>query len=515
MDMEPQQAFLLRMAGGNIYKICDDTTQLSTRRGGSLMLRDAVKSVAKKFTLQSISSGASEGLFELQAADRRAAIALRGQIADYLNRHDDYRHLNFVVDIAPYPNTAGFNPAKEAAIARNRFRQFQQPTLALPDWSDDPNAGPCAWDNLRPMVDDGERVRRQGDPCRPDTSRSVTQRHDYGRRQKKTDFIRDETGLTGISVSNDLHEIADAAEFGNLHNKLAVIYLDGNGFSGIQRECASPNTLQDFDQRIQGLRRDFLRHLIEWALCDQHFVNHDKDNALRLEILLWGGDEMALIVPAWKGFETLQFFYQHSKSWTFEIEDDSRQRITSHPLTHAGGLVFCQVKTPIQRMQALAEDLANTVKAAPGGREGNCFDYLVLESIDIPGEPPERIRASRYGASIGSVWRPLQALPDWERQTADVATLLDELPRRQLFRIASAATRGSREFEQSIASLEQLKGRQALQSWQTTLQAVFPGVGDRWQWLHLAELWDYLIPEQTLEQEPNDQVAQTTAAGDA
>ncbi len=507
--MDQQQAFLLRMAGVNIYKVWDDTTQLSTRRGGSLMLRDAVEAVAQKYQLESISSGASEGLFEFRAAGLSAALYLRDEVVRFLAGDEGYPHLTFVVDVHQNPAAADFNTAKEATIARNRFRQFQQPTLALPGLNKDPDAGPCAWDNLRPMVNDGEWVKRLGAARQPNTSLSVALRHDYGRRQKKRDFILHETGLE-VQVSDDLHKIAKAPEFGNLHNKLAVIYLDGNGFGKVQRECSSPNTLRDFDEQIRGLRREFLRKLVERAAEDEYFVDSDtnKDRALRLEILLWGGDEMAFIVPAWKGFETLQFFFRHSKGWEFTVKGNSGEPVVTHPLTHAAGLVFCQVKTPIQRMQALAEELANSVKAAPGGRTGNYFDYLALESIDIPGELPGRIRANRYGRSLDKAWRPLPALSDWENQTTAAVKLLTDLPRRQVFRIAEAATTGSEEFKKAIQALIGLRSEQRFQSWQNTLQTMFPGSTDRWQWLHLAELWDYLTPEQILEQESDGQVLQ-------
>ena len=136
--MTATRAYLLSIAGVNIYQVLADTTQLSTRRGGGLLLREAVRTIAEEpaFGLKIISTGASEGLFQFQAASDDAAVELRDSVARRLNEHEHYRHLTFVVDVEPLGNE-GFHLAKEAVLARNRCRQFQQPTLALPEWNQD------------------------------------------------------------------------------------------------------------------------------------------------------------------------------------------------------------------------------------------------------------------------------------------------------------------------------------------------------------------------------------------
>ncbi len=63
-----------------------------------------------------------------------------------------------------------------------------------------------------------------------------------------------------------MQQIADNPEFGNLHDKLAVIYFDGNKFSNIVRACNTAEELDRFDKKVQEYRKGFLRDLIDLSL---------------------------------------------------------------------------------------------------------------------------------------------------------------------------------------------------------------------------------------------------------
>ena len=119
----------------------------------------------------------------------------------------------------------------------------------------------------------------------------------------------------------------------------AVAHLDGNGFGDIQRRrVETPADQIAFDDRLPEVRATFLAIPLK-ALIDGHFRGaprlatrcppDDRGESLRLETLLWGGDEMTLVVPAWLGFDVLQLFYHRAAAWQFQDE----------PLTHAGGIV--------------------------------------------------------------------------------------------------------------------------------------------------------------------------------
>ena len=96
---------LLRIEAVNLAACIDDTEDLSTRRGGSLMLLQAVQEMARRFSdrITAVKTGASTGLFELHpgqdapalAEDKRYltngsrtehVLALEGEIADILKK---------------------------------------------------------------------------------------------------------------------------------------------------------------------------------------------------------------------------------------------------------------------------------------------------------------------------------------------------------------------------------------------------------------------------------------------
>ncbi|MGH8490906.1 MAG: hypothetical protein ACREXS_19095, partial [Gammaproteobacteria bacterium] len=157
---------------------------------------------------------------------------------------------------------------------------------------------PCEWDNLRPG--DGQiEIRRDQGIERPHVSRSVEVRHNYGRKQKQ-EFYRNETRennvvdplIEQLEFTNELDEIATSTQLDNLENKLAVVYVDGNGFGSIQRDhCKNAGELHSFDEKVQGYRRAFLKNFLLEISNDPDFK---VGNQLRLETLLWGGDEINL-----------------------------------------------------------------------------------------------------------------------------------------------------------------------------------------------------------------------------
>lgn len=351
------KAYYLRVEGVNLASVLEDTAQLSVVRGGSLLLRKAIKDITKQWTgkLEPISTGASMGLFRICSENPNL---IRDKLATDLAGNPQLRHFTFVVDVQP--ELEDFRKTQEAITARNRFRQLQQLSLALPPRNHD-QSRPCEWDNLRPG--DGRiKVRRTTEIERPPVSRSVQERHNFGRR-RRWKFYEEEvtengvipTEIKALRFSNELNEIATSGQFSKLENKLAVVYFDGNDFGSIQRDhCKNAGELHSFDEIVQGYRRAFLKNFLLEISNDPDFK---VGNQLRLETLLWGGDEITLVVPAWKGFWTLNYFYEQSKNWTYPKDDGN-----GVALTHAGGLVFCYYKTPIFRIRRLAQELAEQVK---------------------------------------------------------------------------------------------------------------------------------------------------------
>lgn len=487
--------FYLRMEGVNQANYVYDTFDLSTTRGGGLLLRDAPQRVVKKLAqLEPVSTGASSGLFEMVGVtDLPAAEAVRDEVKRFL-RERIYRHATFVVDVVQAEAGEKFDQVRARLVTANRWEQMQSPSLAVPAYHAVPRE--CAVDRVRPalryMLIEGERQR---------VSSSVYTRRGFGRLAKQK-FFEDESGINLTRrFSVDLNELTDRSE-GELDHKMAVIYLDGNGFGKLQDElCVDVESQREFDQTIRDYRRGWLTSLIEEMDRDEQWISA-KDK-YRLEILVWGGDETLWVVPAWKGWETLALLFDKLKDWEFR----------GRPLTHAAGLIFCHHNAPIFRVTELAHRLADLAKEVGRGkenaREKNLFGYEVLESFDHIGHndlsdyrracSPQPCEPNAEADSSSLI------LPgDRMTEAAESVSVLkdrDALPRRKLIALVRALLTKPETDEESAMLVAQrnelmadiaaaLKGDELSDQAFGNLAACF---GDeRARWLHLAALWDYL-----------------------
>lgn len=495
--------------------VLNDTRNINVIRGSSLSLRTAIKLLCKKFPdLKPISTGASVGLFSFEKVDNDSASELKESIEKWLQAEKWYTWLSnftFVLDIQK--EERGFQKDKEAVIALNRFRQMQQLSVAMPKKSQVSTI--CALDNLRPANEIGT-VKGKKEKI----SFSIQQRLKHGRNQKRR-FYREETQ---IPISGFVGNIEELGKFSKeelrllkeknkqhlkqLNNKIAVLYFDGNGFSGIQKEkCETVENQREFDKTVQQQRRDFLADLLTKIENNEDFKTAKGE--VRIETLLWGGDEMTFVVPAWKGLEVLNFFYQQSHDWQF----------SGAKLTHAGGIVFCQANSPIQRIEKLARDLADGVKDTDEGRKCNFFDFMVLESIDFPTESLALTRERQFGKELMKSHTPLVPLLPWTEDKRKAANKLKNLiSKGQAYKLARAAVqdsqRGENKFKDQQERLYQVTQtpddfwcgmlelggveiedeKRIIKLIEHCLETLFPNdKNNQWRWLHLVELWDYLV----------------------
>ncbi|MEW6717618.1 MAG: hypothetical protein AB1345_08955 [Chloroflexota bacterium] len=283
----------------------------------------------------------------------------------------------------------------EAQIHR---QQWRMPTVAVPEPASTAKA--CYLDGWRPGVDEY-----------PFDSKEMMSAATSFRRQKGIPFkhqffsktLEDDRYQGQISTKN-LGELAIDPSKGILNRKIAFIHVDGNNFGRIRRDCCgTEESRRNFDHSIQNdFRKDsFLKALLEMATKDANFQTQgsDKKPALRLEVLLWGGDEMTLVVPAWQGWRVMRLFYDKARTLHFE----------SVPLSQRAAVIFCHHNAPILLIRQLAEDLLGVTKGdiltrleeSPRYTElnadarkqmkaqlsdhtlGDALHYLVLESFDL------------------------------------------------------------------------------------------------------------------------------------
>ena len=509
----------LQVEGVNIYASILDTNQLSVVRGGSFMLREAIYDVVKTFDaeLKPLSLGASSGLFRLREGCAKPPQRLKAKVAKHLAEHPNFRHLTFAVVTA---ECTSFAEAREELLARLRVEQLRSPSTApdaLP--ADGQRAAPCALEGRRIGTETESGLDKYATDEKKGSrySNSAIRRWHYGRDRRENYYERETKGhlqledLSGkLQFTDDLQTLADCSEFPQLTDKLAVLYVDGNRFGDIQRHIATDEDKQEkFDNQIRDRRSAFLASLLrslDASNPDSFPHARTAGGQLRVETLLWGGDEALFVAPTWHGFDLLHSYYQHATEWHREIDG------IDTPLTHAAGLVFCKVKMPIAKIRQLAQQLAEDVKdpsdAAPvnseqreARRKADLYNYLVLESIDYaPDQSVDQFRSLRYGP-LANGFAPLKPAENWSDLRPRLTDLLDALPKSQIYRLARLATgaRAESEVEEGEERLKLVLGEKEFGDCLGTLDAMFreaetPTGAALRRWVHLAELWDYLAP---------------------
>src|SRR5882672_11540855 len=115
------------MEAVNIHQFISDCEDLSTVRGGGLLLLDSPHRLKRKFSLlEPITVGGSSGLFEFNAAGEEEAGKLRDDAESFFNADPQLCHATFVVDITAA--SGNFLKDRETVLAKNRWRQMQSPT---------------------------------------------------------------------------------------------------------------------------------------------------------------------------------------------------------------------------------------------------------------------------------------------------------------------------------------------------------------------------------------------------
>lgn len=452
------KAFLIRIEGVNLGATVYDTNDLSTIRGASLaLLRHATrwperlsKDLPTGSMVEEIVVGASDGIYRLIAPDgwdlKTAREHVNSAIATAIKappRGDDLERTLPYLTFTWAVIAQGDHYKNDVAemIARCRQMQLQQLTVDVPD-EPQPGNSTCPYDRTRPA--DTKHDNQEGDTVF--VSAAVDARRVYGRtaRQKFYGVELDADPEFGFADSfSDLLKVKLPPEgkidegLANLppalSGKMAVVYLDGNSFTKIREavifeacENAEPTAVQvqarqsAFSRAVWSMRRDLLRALLQelekdsrmfFKPTDRQTKWDNRPTRLKFETLLWGGDEALFVLPAWRLMGLLPVLAKHldSETWKLQLKIDGETEDTGYQLTHAVGIVLCNIKTPIAVLRALAEDVANGSKdlaktAADGGDLPitglrNVYSIQILESVEPPRANLEAFRRQLYGTA--------------------------------------------------------------------------------------------------------------------
>lgn len=564
--------FLLWVEGVDFDATLYDTTDLSCIRGSGLALLyaprrlqvllkgvDGVSSVNRLFagaSLAALTFDAEPAVARNALAHLRAALAHEGadwrginKILRTMSGHDPdavtwkgalpLAHLRVLVAMAPVgPDAAGgvdasINAAIRAARADLRAQQWQglgppftgaKGDAVRPDKArfggilpaTRPVPVPSDWAD-REFAEKGENLAWM--------SASVAARRTFGRHMRqyfyRTELNDPALGARFVNSVDDIPgDLPDTDPIKDtLRNKLAVIYIDGNGFTDIRGRITPNDGLHPLTIFANGLRerqrQQFLKPMLQF-LIDQsdgghaarvarEIADHDladdrpiRLKALRFETLMWGGDEMAFALPAWLALWWAQaFFTTWAHGWT----------VQGQPLTHGMGMVICDRRTPLRQARAMAENLADAAKQARGaaGERIDALQIEVFESADLPdgGHGLHGYRAALYpgldqtahGSAFTLTVPELVALPGLMKLVREEET---GLPRSQLHRkLRELKTGAGMAAADTVITLFADYLSKAGRGREAALAAIDDWGGTRPAGLKLALLaqyWDYIDP---------------------
>ncbi len=209
----------------------------------------------------------------------------------------------------------------------------------------------------------------------------------------------------------------------NVRGKIAVVHIDGNGFGALRAERARQGdaALARLSADLELKRGRLLARLLLWMLDHERPTMRNTRNApgelpdepnerLRFETLLWGGDEICFVLPAWHGWDCVGEIEDELSAWRV-VDDPDR------PLTCAVGMAFASAKTPIRDLRRAADHLAEAAKDR--GADGkaanrNTAQVLPLEGIDFAELDVRDMRRRLFPAAAaqafslpGDRWREL------------------------------------------------------------------------------------------------------------
>jgi hypothetical protein len=486
---------LLRIEAINLAYSIEDTEDLKTRRGGSYILLDAIQKIATKFQkeIEAISTGASAGLFSVLADDHED-IAKR--VRQFL---ESATPECFVVSVIA--DSGSFSLINEKLIASNRWQQMQR--LSFSGTGLEQGQTVCDVDEIRPTHEAKQ-------------SASVAKRRDAGLQLRQNIYQRvighDWGHFDRFRFSNSFGEIARNLPRGvspeTLDGKLAVFYADGNKFGRFGKNALSPEAAREWDKQIKQRRRQFISDLmIKTANHPSWNMEEGSTTQLRMEVLLWGGDELMIAVPGWCGLELAQHFFTAMRDWQYPVNSKPEM------LYHAASLVICHHQAPISALSSLVRRLADIGK---GNTEMDSLTWLTLESFDHTGDSLDDYLSRRYPNGFVN-WPHVQLNPN------SVAILLDKLPKLKEVLPKSQLHRVARELNLRAANeptgdqesrcyefiAKNLKDAQRQTEFNDLWKAIATqtAIAD-WNastpvpvkehlpvWIILLELWDYCIGE--------------------
>jgi len=237
-------------------------------------------------------------------------------------------------------------------------------------------------------------------------SASLLARRAYGRYARQGFYAGEADKKCGkLFFVNNFKELVENPPQGiaeSARNKMAVFYTDGNSFTQLSGRTVEER--KAFSTQLRRLmRKELLTPLLEELeklQQNEHtrkFVSIEGEEEaggkglLRFETLLWGGDEVMFVMPAWLGLWFTARFFQLIRDW---------QSPAGESLTFGAGLLICNYKTPIRVAKKIVKNELAEAAATWGKQQKstqNAISIFVMESIEPMEEGLLEIRKRQLG----------------------------------------------------------------------------------------------------------------------
>jgi hypothetical protein len=514
--------YYIRVEAVNLGQSIYDTNDLSTIRGGGLRALECATAIGPKFELEEIYTGASQGLFEFDATGEREANEKKKAVLEYLLA--EYPEQIITVEM----QAAGSNFQADVRLlaAKSGWSQMQSPTLVFPGNGNDV----CHFDRIRPAnwrdFRKGAAYVGEGLSPKVPISDHTMIRRNHGIGTKHHQFYdpylpsEGERKSLEIDFVNDFDQLSDYPDAKRLHHKIAVVYLDGNRFGTIFRGLEKLDDYKEFSSQLKKNGEKFLEQVLrhidnsvpatpqksawhwEGAVLTNDGASMKKDYAIRLETLLWGGDEIIWVAPAWQGWWLLEnFFWNWGKEKWDDTKPDPRRTGSQDSLRWGGAMVFCHHDAPIHDITSLAHDLADQPKENP---HENRFTYQVLESFDSLGKQATDLRKRKLPEALRPNAAELLVLPGngMAKIREGIQKLRIKLPRGRVHEIVANLCRSNgNQLDLALATqvLEKAEAKADFATLQEQIYGAPPTAAVEAAaaatWIHLNELWDYIPQE--------------------
>ena len=421
--LSQSQEWYLRIEAVNLDHSVFDTYDISTIRGGSFILLEVVNTLDQKVpALRKEVTGASVGLFRFTCQDEEEKNKVLLDVEKELKEQSG-KFATFICAIRPLSAAEVVNESIERLTAECRLQQYKTLSFVLPKASQAMNE--CPMNGVLPA--DASIKRSDGDVA---VSAAVQGRFYRGcdLRNNLYKKLLGKTGTTNAKFTNDLETLAGKTEDGVTQDKIALIHLDGNSFGTIKADhCKTLIDLKDFNDVIQNtIQEPALGRLLSLATRPENNGFRTKDKKVRIETLMWGGDEIEWIVPASQLWDTLQIFFEVASSTQFK----------GIALTYSAGVVVCRHTVPILQIRRYAEQLCGIAKGASKAAPSNQFALLNMSSFDAIHRDVGNFLDTYYHPATKKDF--IVPFSEMDNLRQHVRTIRKNFPKNKLYEIVAA-----------------------------------------------------------------------------